>query len=410
MAIKKKISNAAISSLKIEDKRINDTELSGFHARISPKGRITYFLYYRHNGKQQNVKLGTHPEITAAQARDAAKAASASSVQGVDPHEQKKELKAQERRSKLTTLEAFLDLQFSSWYCAQYPKSGDREIKNLKKNFPTLLPMQLKDITAAVVERRRAEMLTGKLSNATVNRRFTTLKSVMSRAVEWEIIEKHDLRKVKMLREDNTRIRYLSFEEEEALKRAMSARDYRIKKDRENSNKHRSERGYPLLPDLSNRTYADHIEPLVIVAMNTGMRKGELLNLTWADVNFEREFVTVKAANAKSGKARHIPLNSKAKSALLNWKLDCESVRWVFEGEIGQPLTDFKKAWVALLDAAKITDFRFHDLRHHFASKLVMKGADLNVTRELLGHGSLEMTLRYAHLAPEHKAKAVNLL
>ena len=75
MAIKKKISNAAISSLKIEDKRINDTELPGFHARISPKGKITYFLYYRHNGKQQNVKLGTHPEITPAQSRDAAKAA-----------------------------------------------------------------------------------------------------------------------------------------------------------------------------------------------------------------------------------------------------------------------------------------------------------------------------------------------
>ena len=305
------------------------------------------FLYYRHNGKQQNVKLGTHSEITPAQARDAAKTASASSVQGVDPHEQKKELKAQERRSKLTTLESFLDLQFSFWYCAQYPKSGDREIKNLKKNFPTLLPMQLKDITAAVVERCRAEMLQGKLSNATVNRRFTTLKSVMSRAVEWDIIEKHDLKKVKMLREDNTRIRYFSFEEEEALKRAMQARNYRIKKDRENGNKHRSERGYPLLPDLSNRTYADHIEPLVIVAMNTGMRKGELLNLTWADINFEREFVMVKAANAKSGKARHIPLNPKAKSALLNWKLDCESVRWVFEGENGQPLIDFKKAWIA---------------------------------------------------------------
>lgn len=225
--------------------------------------------------------------------------ASASPVQGVDPHEQKKELKTQEKRSKLTTLEAFLDLQFSSWYCAQYPKSGDREINNLKKNFPTLLPMQLKDITASVVERRRAEMLKENLSNSTINRRFTTLKSVMIRAVDWDIIEKHDLRKVKMLREDNTLVRYLSFEEEEALKRAMQARNYRIKKDRENCNKHPSERGYPLLPDLSNRTYADHIEPLVVVAMNTGMRKGELLNLTWADVNFERDFVTVKAARAK---------------------------------------------------------------------------------------------------------------
>ena len=408
MAIRKKISNSSINNLQPEDKRLNDTELSGFHARISPKGRITYFLYYRHNGKQQNVKLGKHPEITPAQARDAAKSASASSVQGIDPHEHKKELKALEKRSKLTTLEAYLDLQFAPWYCAQYPKSGEREIKNLKKNFPTLLPMQLRDITAAVVERRRAEMMKEMRSNATINRRFTTLKSAMSRAVEWELIEKHDLNKVKKLRVDNSRVRYLSFEEEEALKRALHARDYRIKKDRENGNKHRRQRGYPLLADLSSQTFVDHIEPLIILAMNTGMRKGELLSLTWADINFEREFVTVKADNAKSGKARHIPLNQKAKSALLNWKLDCDSSRWIFEGENGHPLKDFKKAWVALLENAKITDFRFHDFRHHFASKLVMAGVDLNTTRELLGHGSLDMTIRYAHLAPEHKAEAVN--
>lgn len=131
--------------------------------------------------------------------------------------------------------------------------------------------MQLEDITAVIVERRRAEMLKENRSDATINRRFTALKSDMSRADERDIIEKHDLRKVKMRREDNTLIRYLSFEEEEALKRAMSARNYRIKKGRENGDKHRSECGYPLLPDLSNRTYTDHIEPLVIVAMNTVM-------------------------------------------------------------------------------------------------------------------------------------------
>ncbi|NDV90497.1 tyrosine-type recombinase/integrase [Alteromonas sp. 345S023] len=410
MAIRKKITNSSINALKPDDKRLNDSELSGFHARITPKGRITYFLFYRHNGKQQNVKLGTHPEITPAQARDAAKMASASIVQGVDPHENKKELKAKEKLARLTTLQAFIDLEFEKWYIAKYPKSGERELKNLKVNFPNLLPMQLRDINASLLEKLRTEMLTQKKSNATINRRFTTLKSVMSRAVDWEVISSHDLRKIKPLSEDNSRIRYLSFDEEERLKKALSARDFRIKRERESGNKHREERGYPPLPDLSERTFADYLEPLVILAMNTGMRKGELLSLTWQNVNLEREFLSVIAANAKSGKTRHIPLNQKAKSALTNWKSDCRSLHWVFEGEEGQPLKDFKKAWSAILEAAKIKDFRFHDLRHHFASKLVMAGVDLNTTRELLGHGSLDMTLRYSHLAPEHKARAVNLL
>jgi len=408
MTIRRKITNSSIKELHISDSRMNDTELSGFHARISAKGRITYYLYYRLNGKQQNYKIGTHPEITSVQARDVAKLAHASVVKGIDPHETRKQHKEDEKLARLSTLEAFLDNQFTKWYMAQYPKSGDREIKNLKKNFRELLPMQLREINAATVERLRTEMMNGKASNSTINRRITTLKSAMSRAVEWEVIEKHDLKKVKALQEDNSRIRYLSFEEEESLKRALSARDFRIKKDRENGNKHRQERNYPLLPDLSNKTFADHLEPLVILAKNTGMRRGELLSLTWADVNFEREFVTVKAAKAKSGKTRHIPLNQKAKSALLNWKLDCGQAHWVFEGENHLPLKDFKKSWSALLEKAEIVDFRFHDLRHHFASKLVMAGVDLNTVRELLGHGSLEMTLRYAHLAPEHKAKAVN--
>lgn len=410
MAIKKKITNSSINALKPDDKRLNDTDLSGFHARITPTGRITYFLFYRHNGKQQNVKLGSHPEITPAQARDAAKVANASIVQGIDPHESKKELKAKEKLARLTTLQAFIDLEFANWYVAKYPKSGEQELKSLKKNFSNLLPMQLRDINASLLEKLRTEMLTQKKSNATINRRFTTLKSVMSRAVEWDVIPSHDLRKLKALTEDNSRIRYLGFDEEERLKKALSARDFKIKRERESGNKHRQERGYPLLADLSERKFADYLEPLVILAMNTGLRKGELLSLTWQNINLERDFITVIAANAKSGKTRHIPLNQKAKSALTNWKSDCKSLHWVFEREEGQPLKDIKKSWSAILESANIKDFRFHDLRHHFASKLVMAGVDLNTTRELLGHGSLDMTLRYSHLAPEHKAAAVNLI
>lgn len=187
----------------------------------------------------------------------------------------------------------------------------------------------------------------------------------MSRAVEWDVIPSHDLRKLKALNEDNSRIRYLGFDEEERLKKALSARDFRIKRERESGNKHRQERGYPLLADLSERKFADYLEPLVILAMNTGLRKGELLSLKWQNINLERDFITVIAANAKSGKTRHISLNQKAKAALTNWKVDCKSL----EGEQGQPLKGFKKAWFV---------------------------------RDIM--------LRYSHLAPEHKAKAVNLI
>jgi site-specific recombinase XerD len=79
----------------------------------------------------------------------------------------------------------------------------------------------------------------------------------------------------------------------------------------------------------------------------------------------------------------------------------------VFPGKNGERFIHIKKSWGGVIDRAEINGFRFHDLRHHFASKLVMAGVDLNTVRELLGHADIEMTLRYAHLAPEHKAKAV---
>jgi integrase len=100
---------------------------------------------------------------------------------------------------------------------------------------------------------------------------------------------------------------------------------------------------------------------------------------------------------------RHVPLNKKATAALRLWRR---------RGHTGLVfgLTDIKKSYATLLRNAGIEEFRFHDLRHHFASRLVMAGIDLNTVRELLGHADIRMTLRYAHLAPEHKAAAVEVL
>ena len=79
----------------------------------------------------------------------------------------------------------------------------------------------------------------------------------------------------------------------------------------------------------------------------------------------------------------------------------------VFPGKNGKRFNNIRRSWAGVLDAAKISGFRLHDLRHTFASRLVMAGVDLNTVRELLGHSDYSMTLRYAHLAPEHKAAAV---
>ena len=79
----------------------------------------------------------------------------------------------------------------------------------------------------------------------------------------------------------------------------------------------------------------------------------------------------------------------------------------MFPGPTGEPMADLKTAWGKVTKASALDDFTFHDLRHTFASNLVQAGVDLNTVRELLGHSDIRMTLRYSHLAPEHRAAAV---
>lgn len=410
MAIKAKISQTSIKNLQPEDKRINDTELAGFHALIAASGKITYYLNYRLNGKQANFKLGVEGQITPAIARDLAKQKAGEIAKGTDVQEVKKQDRQLQKLAEQSTLRNFIELKFKPWLFAQNPKTAKARLDVFDTSFAHLMDMQLSDIKPHHIEAWRIERKERGNSNATINRQITNLKSCLSRAVEWEVIEKHDLNKVKPLPEDNSKVRYLSKVEEKALRATMRERDARIKQERDNGNRHRAERNYELLPTLQDKTFADHLEPIVLLAMNTGMRRGEILSLRWENVSFETKTLTVLFAHAKSGKTRHIPLNGEAMRTLQAWQTDTDGNGIVFKGANGQAMTDIGKGWDKLLEDAGISKFRFHDLRHHFASKLVMASVDLNTVRELLGHGDLAMTLRYAHLAPEHKAAAVNLI
>ncbi len=196
-------------------------------------------------------------------------------------------------------------------------------------------------------------------------------------------------------------------EEERSLRKTLRERDEQLRQRRDNGNKWRRERHNRALPDLAARFFSDYLRPMVLLTVNTGLRRGEVLHLKWSDVDLLQRKVIIRGDNAKSGKTRYVPLNDEAVSTLQRWQPSAEATGWVFPARDGGRLTSIKTSWKRVLKNAAIADFRWHDLRHHFASRLVMKGVDLNTVRELLGHSDLAMTLRYAHLSPEHKADAV---
>ena len=156
--------------------------------------------------------------------------------------------------------------------------------------------------------------------------------------------------------------------------------------------------------------YGDHLTPMVLLSLNTGLRRGELFSLHWKDIAMHTKTLTVRGETAKTKQTRHLPLNAEALQVLMAWHQQSAGEDLVFPGKNGQRLDNVRKAWAGVLTAAGIVGFRWHDLRHTFASKLVMAGVPLNTVRELLGHTTPAMTLRYAHLAPDHKASAVERL
>ena len=148
-------------------------------------------------------------------------------------------------------------------------------------------------------------------------------------------------------------------------------------------------------------------KPLITVAVFTGVRRGELLGLKWRDLDFNQGLIHLLVT--KNGKQREVPMNEQVRQALLSIRKH-PKCPYVFVKRNGEPLKDVRRGFTAALKGAGIKDFRFHDLRHTFASQLAMSGVDLNTIRELLGHSDLKTTLIYAHLSKDHKLRAVKLL
>jgi integrase len=146
---------------------------------------------------------------------------------------------------------------------------------------------------------------------------------------------------------------------------------------------------------------------LVEVALGTGLRRGELLALTWRDVDLRAK--TIRVEISKNGERREVPMSPRVYEILRGLPTGLPAVP-VFRHVRGNPWRALVRKWYAAVAAAKLEDFHFHDLRHTFASNLVMAGVDLRTVGALLGHKTLAMTMRYSHLSADHLRRAVENL
>ena len=221
-------------------------------------------------------------------------------------------------RAKQRTLRAFLDDRYEPWAKAHL-KSADFQLTRLRSDFAGWLDRPMLDFSPFAVEGLRQCWKKDGMKPRSINRDIQRLQSVLSRAVEWKILDKHPLAGLKPLKFDKTgRVRFLTPAEEQALRKALEDREDGLRDARARFNSWRADRALKLLPEREG-TLLDHLRPLVILALNTGLRRGELLGLTWGNVSFPNKLLTVTAATAKSGHTRRVPLNTEAFNVLSAW-------------------------------------------------------------------------------------------
>jgi len=380
---------------------VRDTRVKGFLLRVQPSGTKTYYVEYR-RGKRK--RLGPADVLQPDKARTEARKILAAVHGGEDPG-------IQAKRDSAKTIKEFIDHVYEPW-AISHLKHGKEAANRIRSIFSKFMERPLSELSAHEIEKWRSQRQKDGRKPTTINRDLAELKAAYSRALDWDFVDENPLRSIRPSKTDTiSRNRFLNDDELKSLKQALDDRETKIRAKRKSGNQWRAERGQKTLASLDDLTFADHLKPMVILSLNTGIRRGELFSLEWGSINFDRLILTVRGATAKSGKTRYIPLNTEALETLQQWKKQStETQALVFPGRNGEKFDNVSKSWSGLLEDAGIQNFRWHDLRHTFASRLVMAEVDLNTVRELLGHADLKMTLRYAHLAPSHTAKAVERL
>lgn len=224
------------------------------------------------------------------------------------------------------------------------------------------------------IETFKEHLLKANKTKATVNRYLEQLSSMFSMAVDNGYLKENPCRKVKKFPTQNYTVRYLTKDEEQRL--------------------------YEYLPP--------YLKPIVTVALKTGLRKSNILQLRWEQIDFKLKCITVP--ENKGNKFIVLPLIEPLYSMFKELaEDDCEG--YVFKNpDTGLPYQDIKKSWNTALEAAGISNFRFHDLRHTVGTRLAEQNIPVNVIKDILAHSDVRTTMRYVHLTENSKANALSIL
>jgi len=161
-----------------------------------------------------------------------------------------------------------------------------------------------------------------------------------------------------------------------------------------------------LIKEASKSAQAPYLKHFIILALHTGCRSGELLNLEWDRVNIKQGYIMLESEHTKAGKRRYVPINVTALKSLKALANDSPYVFFHNKKKVGS----VKRSFATACKRAKIEDFHIHDLRHTSAAWLVQSGIDLYIVRDILGHSTIKMTERYAHLSPVKLRDALAVL
>lgn len=262
-----------------------------------------------------------------------------------------------------------------------YSKNNNKDNSHNKSKIETITnffgsskPVQ--KIKTSDIEDFRAYLLTKKeLQNATVNKYVCVLSKAYNLAINDGLLVFNPCKGLKKLKENNEIIRYLTSEEETRL--------------------------FQELPQ--------HLKPIVVCALQTGLRRGNLLYLRWEQIDLEYGFIEIEKQENKGHKEIRIPISNKLMKELE--KIGFKTEGYVFlNPETNKPYNTIRKGFLAACERANIKNFRFHDLRHTVGTRLAEKGIDVRTIQELFAHSSINTTQRYLHTSVARKKVAIEVL